>query len=77
VAEILRSNLALTCLRLMQLNISRIDVFPFIEKPDDAAFAEARDSLLLLGAVESTPTGIVLTSPVGERMAKLNTVRSS
>lgn len=64
--EIRRTNLASVVLRMMVFRFGDIETFPFLDRPDNRAFASAKRMLTELGALE----GDSVTS-IGRRMARL------
>ena len=66
--EILRSSLATVVLKMENLEIENIPTFDFIDMPDHAAFIEAYETLIALGAILRNKTGL---TQLGKKMARL------
>ncbi len=68
--ELLRTSLAAVILRMLDLRISDIENFPFLEAPDRKAFTDGFKQLEELGAV-ITQRGQRKLTPIGQQLAKL------
>ncbi len=68
--EILRSNLAEVILRMISLNLGKIETFPFLDKPHPQSIKDGFDLLVELGAVIRQKGRPVLT-PRGRMMSKM------
>ncbi|MYD79348.1 MAG: ATP-dependent RNA helicase HrpA [Gammaproteobacteria bacterium] len=66
VPEIRRTNLASVVLQMLVFRFGDIDTFPFLDRPDNRAFASAKRMLRELGALEDESV-----TPIGQRMARL------
>ncbi|KAI8520764.1 hypothetical protein Bbelb_005180 [Branchiostoma belcheri] len=60
--EILRMHLGMAVLKLMELGVTDVTDFDFVERPSDDALQDAIDQLDILGAIEGTEDEI---SPLG------------
>lgn len=66
--EVLRLDLAEVTLQLYAYGVDDVAAFPWLEKPDEAALAQAHRTLVELGAVTPPPHRL---TDVGRRMARL------
>lgn len=64
--EIRRTNLAAVVLQMMVFRFGDIDTFPFLDRPENRAFAAAKRMLRELGALEDEAI-----TEIGRRMARL------
>lgn len=64
--EIRRTNLASVVLRMLVFRFGEIDTFPFLDRPDNRAFASAKRMLRELGALKDESI-----TAIGRRMARL------
>lgn len=64
--EIRRTNLASVVLQMMVFRFGDIDTFPFLDRPDNRAFAAAKRMLRELGALQDESI-----TAIGRRMARL------
>ena len=64
--EIRRTNLASVVLQMMVFRFGEIDTFPFLDRPDNRAFASAKRMLRELGAMQEESI-----TTIGRRMARL------
>lgn len=66
IPEIRRTNLASVVLQMLVFRFGEIDTFPFLDRPDNRAFASAKRMLRELGALEDDSV-----TAIGRRMARL------
>lgn len=66
--ELKRASLAGVMLRLLALKLGPIELFPFLDPPDDAAIADGYQELAELGALSADRRGLTDT---GRQMARL------
>ena len=66
IPEIRRTNLASVVLQMLVFRFGDIDTFPFLDRPENRAFASAKRMLRELGALEDESV-----TTIGRRMARL------